>query len=80
MRVDFFHINKEAPNLRSKGEHIASVELEIVPNGLFVIDGITYATRWVPTFHIVSTREGHVVESVEILVDRNGLYPVIIPT
>lgn len=36
----------------AKGEKLATVELEVVPGGHYVIDGVTYILADKPTFHI----------------------------
>ena len=40
--------------LMEKGELLATVELEVVPGGTYVIDGKPYIQTGRPTFHIQS--------------------------
>lgn len=47
---------------------LASVELEVVPKGYYVIEGVTYQTTGIPKFFIETTRDGHTLNHVEIIV------------
>lgn len=38
----------------SKGELLARVDLEVVPGGTYVIDGVSYTLVGKPTFHITN--------------------------
>lgn len=46
MKVNLYVVTPKENELR------ATVELEVVPNGVYIIDGVEYMTDRRPTFHI----------------------------
>ena len=73
MRVNLYLMDTRQPDF--KGEKLASVELEVVPRGFYVIDGVQYQFAGQPAFQIITDKQfkcepeaTHRLTSVDLLV------------
>jgi hypothetical protein len=59
-----------------RGDLLATSDLEVVPGGTYVIDGVPYTLVGRPTFHLTEyrkrgSRNTHIMTMVDLLVQRN---------
>ncbi len=64
MRVNLYLVSSASKKL------IASTDLEVVPNGTYIVDGVTYVTVGKPTFYINRSERTlqHVLTGVDLFV------------